>query len=116
MPLDSEVFLFDLDMEIYDIANKYKLLNDIKEDNRVKLILSNNKDFYKEFTSKISLVEDIIVYEPLLKVLDHRYDAFKDAIESYKIAKINLERFEPIMKENEDINIKNDYNTIGEFF
>ncbi|EJO5346064.1 motility associated factor glycosyltransferase family protein [Clostridium botulinum] len=115
MPLDSELFLFDLDMEIYDIANKHKLLDDIKQDGRVEIILSNNKNFFKEFTNKISLVEDIIIYEPLLKVLQHKYDDFKDAIESYKIAKVNIERFEPIMKENEEINIKNKYNTIGKF-
>ncbi|SNV81463.1 motility associated factor glycosyltransferase family protein [Clostridium cochlearium] len=116
VPLDSEIFLFDLDMEIYDIANKYNLLEDIKKDNRVNFILGNNKDFYKEFTNKISLVEDIIVYEPLLRALEYKYNDFKEAIKSYKIAKINLKRFEPIMKENEKINIKNNYNTIGEFF
>ncbi|NME95944.1 motility associated factor glycosyltransferase family protein [Clostridium cochlearium] len=116
VPLDSEVFVFDLDMELYDIANKYNLLEDIKKDNRVKFILGNNKDFYKEFTNKISLVEDIIVYEPLLRALEYKYNDFKEAIKSYKIAKINLKRFEPIMKENEKINIKNNYNTIGEFF
>lgn len=116
VPLDSEVFVFDLDMELYDIANKYNLLDDIKKDNRVKFILGNNKDFYKEFTNKISLVEDIIVYEPLLRALEYKYNDFKEAIKSYKIAKINLKRFEPIMKENEKINIKNNYNTIGEFF
>lgn len=113
--LDSEVFLFDLDMEIHDIANKYNLLEDIKNDNRVKIILGNNENFYKEFTNKISLVEDIIVYEPLLKALEDKYDNFKEAIKSYKIAKINLEKFEPTMKENEEINIGNNYNTIGEF-
>lgn len=116
VPLDSEVFVFDLDMELYDIANKYNLLDDIKKDNRVKFILGNNEDFYKEFTNKISLVEDIIVYDPLLRALEDKYNDFKEAIKSYKIAKINLERFEPIMKENEEINIKNNYNTIGEFF
>ncbi|EPY2277502.1 motility associated factor glycosyltransferase family protein [Clostridium sporogenes] len=116
IPIDSQVFLFDLDMEIYNIANKHKLLNDIKEDNRVKIILSNNKNFYKEFTSKISLVEDIIVYEPLLDVLEDKYSGFKEAIKSYKIAKINLEIVEPIMKKNEKVNIKNNYNTVGKFF
>ena len=115
MPLDSELFLFDLDIEIHDIANKYKLLEEIKRDNRVKIILSNNKEFYKEFTNKLSLVEDIIVYEPLLKVLEDKYNAFKEAIKSYKIAKISLEKFQPIMEENEKENIKNNYNTIGQF-
>ncbi|WP_225886128.1 hypothetical protein [Clostridium botulinum] len=116
IPLDSELFLFDLDMEIYDIANECKLLHEIEKDSRVKIILSNNKNFYKEFTDKLSLVEDIIVYEPLLKVLEGKYNDFKEAIKSYKIAKINLEIFEPIMNENEEENIKNNYKTIGEFF
>lgn len=116
MPLDSELFLFDLDMEIHDIANEYKLLEDIKKDCRVKTILSNNKNFYEEFTNKLSLVEDIIVYEPLLKVLEDKYNAFKEVIKSYRIAKIRLEEFQPIMEKNEEENIKNDYNTIGEFF
>ncbi|NOH16449.1 motility associated factor glycosyltransferase family protein [Clostridium cochlearium] len=116
IPLDSKVFLFDLDMELYDIANKYNLLEDIKKDSKVKIILGNSKNFYKEFTDKISLVEDIIVYDPLLRVLENKYNDFKEAIKSYKIAKINLERFEPIMKENEEINIKNNYNTVGKFF
>lgn len=116
MLLDSRVFLFDLDMEVYDIANKYNLLEDIKKDSRVKIILGSSKNFYEEFTDKVSLVDDIIVYEPLLSVLEDKYNSFKEAIKSYKIAKINLERFEPIMKENEEINIKNNYKTIGEFF
>lgn len=116
IPLDSRVFLFDLDVEIYDIAKKYNLLEDIKKDNRVKIILGSNKNFYNEFMDKVSLVDDIIVYEPLLRVLEDKYNDFKEAIKSYKIAKINLERFEPIMKENEEINIKNNYNIIGEFF
>lgn len=116
IPLYSEVFLFDLDMEIHDIANKYNLLEDIKKDNRVKIILENDKNFYKEFTDKISLVDDIIVYDPILKTLEDEYNDFKEAIKSYKIAKINLEKFHPVMKENEEINIKNNYNTIGEFF
>ncbi|WP_315122259.1 6-hydroxymethylpterin diphosphokinase MptE-like protein [uncultured Clostridium sp.] len=116
IPLDSKVFLFDLDMEIHDIANKYNLLEDIKKDNRVKIILGNNKNFYKEFIDKISSVEDIIVYEPLLKVLEDKHNNFREAIKSYKIAKINLEKFEYIMKENEEINIKNNYDNIGEFF
>lgn len=114
--LDSQVFLFDLDMEVHDIANKYNLLKDIKKDSRVKIILGSSKNFYKEFIDKVSLVEDIIVYEPLLKVLEDKYNDFKEAINSYKIAKINLETFGSIMKENEEINIKNNYNTIGEFF
>lgn len=116
VPLDSEVFLFDLDMEVHDIANKYNLLDNIKKDSRVKIILGSSKNFYKEFTDKISLVEDIIIYEPLLKALEDKYNDFKEAINSYKIAKINLETFGSIMKENEEINIKNNYNTIGEFF
>ncbi|RXM78516.1 hypothetical protein DP144_03175 [Clostridium tetani] len=116
IPSDSRVFLFDLDVEIHDIAKKYNLLEDIKKDSRVKIILGNNKNFYNEFMDKVSLVDDIIVYEPLLKVLEDEYNDFRQAIKSYKIAKINLERFEPIMKENEEINIKNNYNTIGEFF
>lgn len=116
IPLDSKVFLFDLDVEIHDIANKYNLLENIKKDNRVKIILGNNKNFYMEFTNKISLVEDIIVYEPLLKALEDKYNDFKESIKSYKIAKINLEKFQPVMEENEEINIKNNYNTIGEFF
>ncbi|WP_243447940.1 motility associated factor glycosyltransferase family protein [Clostridium tetani] len=102
IPSDSRVFLFDLDVEIHDIAKKYNLLEDIKKDSRVKIILGNNKNFYNEFMDKVSLVDE--------------YNDFRQAIKSYKIAKINLERFEPIMKENEEINIKNNYNTIGEFF
>ncbi|HDK7138009.1 motility associated factor glycosyltransferase family protein [Clostridium botulinum] len=115
IPLDSQLFLFDLDMEIHDTANEYNLLEDIKKDSRVKFILNNNKNFYKEFTNKLSLVEDIIVYEPLLKVLEDKYNDFKEAIKSYRIAKISLEEFQPIMKENEEENIKNNYKTIGEF-
>lgn len=113
---DSQVFIFDLDMEIHDIANKYNLLEDIKRDGRVKLILSDRKDFYKQFTNKISLVEDIIVYEPLIKVLEDKYRDFKEAIKSYKISKTNLEKFKPIMEENENVNIKNNYPIIGGFF
>ncbi len=30
IPLDSQLFLFDLDMEIHDTANEYNLLEDIK--------------------------------------------------------------------------------------
>ncbi|CBZ04599.1 putative transmembrane anchored DUF115/MAF_flag10 domain protein [Clostridium botulinum H04402 065] len=116
IPLDSQLFLFDLDMEIHDTANEYNLLEDIKKDSRAKFILNNNKNFYKEFTNKLSLVEDIIVYEPLLKVLEDKYNDFKEAIKSYRIAKISLEEFQPIMKENEEENIKNNYKTIGEFF
>ncbi|MDS1002884.1 DUF115 domain-containing protein [Clostridium sporogenes] len=110
-----EVFIFDLDMEIHDIANKYKLLEDVKRDTRVKVILGNNKKFYDEFSKKISLVEDIIVYEPLLDILEDKYLDFKEAIKSYKIAKINLEIVGPIMTKNEKINIKNNYNTIEKF-
>ncbi|KGK86073.1 6-hydroxymethylpterin diphosphokinase MptE-like protein [Clostridium sp. HMP27] len=113
--LDSQVFIFDLDMEIYDIANKYNLLEKIKVDNRVKIILGNNEDFYEEFKNKLSLVEDIIIYDPLLDALEDKYSSFKEAIKSYKISKINLKRFEPIMKENEEANIKNNYKTIGKF-
>lgn len=32
-----------------------------------------------------------------------------------KIAKINLEIVKPIMKKNEKVNIKNNYNTVGKF-
>ncbi|WP_097025877.1 motility associated factor glycosyltransferase family protein [Clostridium peptidivorans] len=116
IPLDSQVFLFDLDMQIHNIANKYNLLEKIEADDRAKIILGNNENFYKEFKSKLSLVEDIIVYEPLLDALEGKCSDFKEAIKSYKIAKISLKRFEPIMKENEEANIRNNYKTIGEFF
>ncbi|SQC03125.1 motility associated factor glycosyltransferase family protein [Clostridium tetanomorphum] len=102
-------------MEIIKISRELGLLEEIENDKRVELILGNDKKFYERFSEKIYLVEDIFIYEPLLKSLPSEYEEFKEVIKSFYIAKINIKRYAHIAKENEIINIKNNYKCIDEF-
>ncbi|NFQ00892.1 motility associated factor glycosyltransferase family protein [Clostridium sporogenes] len=101
-----KVYVFDVDKDIVNIAMKYKILKELKNDKRIELFLNNDYEFLSNFKEKLQLVDDILIYQPSLKVLPEEYKEIKEILQSYVIGKIAINKYGNISLENYKSNIK----------
>lgn len=104
--INSNVFAFDIDDEIMKKSEELNTLKEIKKDNRIQLYLGYSKEVLIEFSEKMKLVDNIIVYKPSLKVLPEKYSDFIAVLNSFELAKIEMEKSGEKMLENYDLNTK----------
>lgn len=110
---DCRLFIFDVDTEIYDIGKKLGCYNSIFKDKRVKLYIGIDS---LKYMSKIENLDNIIVYNPSLRVLPADYEKVKYIFKNFTIARIGIEKSRDIMKLNYDHNIKEAVFTMRDFF
>lgn len=113
---DCKVFAFDTDMEVIKKSEELGMLDELKKDKRIQLSYGYNSELFKELSKKMSLVEDIIIYKPSLRTLPPKYEDFINILNSYELAKIAVERFGDIAKENYSVNLKYNHKSIKDFF
>lgn len=113
---DCKLYVFDFDSEIIKKSYDVSLLKKIENDNRVELFLGYSKKFLNKLKEKMKLVEDIIIYKPSLKCLPESYEDIKSLFRAYELAKIGIQRFGEIARENYEHNINIKSNTIGDFY
>lgn len=113
---DAKVYMFEADEEIFKMAEKLKLLDDIKLDRRVELFVGYSKSFLSSFYEKLKLVDDILIYNPSVDVLPDTFSELKLVLKNFSIAKMGMEDFSKLAKNNFENNIKLEYKPISEYF
>ncbi|WP_294182016.1 motility associated factor glycosyltransferase family protein [uncultured Clostridium sp.] len=108
-----EVHVFDVDTEIYNIGKTLGCYDDIVRDNRVRLHIGMNS---LNGLSKIKNFENIIIYNPSLKVLPDYYEKVKFIFKSFIVARQGIRKSKDIMKLNYLYNVKENTHTMREFF
>ncbi|QGU95069.1 DUF115 domain-containing protein [Clostridium bovifaecis] len=112
---DCKVFAFDADIEIIKKSEELGMLDELKKDKRIKLFYKYNKEFFRELSEKMTLVKDIIIYKPSLRILPSKYKELKNLLNSYELSKIAIERFGDIAKDNYYANINEQSESIKDF-
>ncbi|MGK0469236.1 motility associated factor glycosyltransferase family protein [Clostridium sp.] len=113
---NSKIYIFDADKEIIRIADDLSNLKDIRKDKRVKIFDDYSQIFLQDFVNISQLVEDILIYKPSVKVLSVEYMPLKNILEDFNVAKIAVERFSQVMRENYKHNLSLKAPGIKEFF
>ena len=115
--IDSEckLYVFEADNDILEIAKTLNVVQEVFNDHRVQLIGGYNPAFLNEFSEKLSLVDDLLLYKPSLRVLPDDYGDFKNAILDFELGRIGVERFSALLKENNKLNLTLDCNIIDDF-
>ena len=113
--IDCKLYLFEADADILEIAKTLDVVKEVLNDHRVKLIEGYNNNFLSEFSEKLSLVGNLLIYKPSLRALPNDYEDFKNAILDFELGRIGVERFSALLKENNELNLTLDYNIIDDF-
>ncbi|GAV22543.1 motility associated factor glycosyltransferase family protein [Carboxydothermus pertinax] len=112
---NAELHVFDIDHEVFNLAKRYGNINDILNDTRFNLYVGDNDDFYKNFKDILTVVEDIIIYEPSVRLLPEEYIDLKDALFNFIIGKNSIEKYGELAKKNIERNLRLNYKLIDEF-
>jgi len=112
---NAVLYVFDLDEEVFNLAQQYGCINDILKDQRLKLYIGNNEIFYSKFKEMLGIVEDLIVYEPSVRLLSDKYADFREILVNFILGKIAVEKFGEIAQLNVEKNLKQDFKLIEEF-
>jgi hypothetical protein len=112
---DCKLYIFDTDIEIIKICYDIGILKELEKDKRVELFLGYSKESLNKLHEKMTLVEDIIIYKPSLRVLPECYKDIKGLFKSYELAKIGIQRFRQMALENYEFNVKIKH-SIKDFF
>jgi hypothetical protein len=111
-----QIYIFDADEEVVRISDQLGMLDEIKNDTRVKLITIYSKEFLNQISFIITKVEDILMYKASMKVLPDRFKELREVLEGYVIAKIGIDRFQYTMMGNNEANSKLLLPGMKEFF
>jgi hypothetical protein len=113
---NCKVYAFDADIEMVNKAKELGLLKEIENHSRIKLFYNYSREFINNFSDKLNLVEDLLIYKPSFKTLPKEYEDFRAVLNNYEIAKLGLERYGRIAEENYEANLKLNCRGIKEFF
>ncbi|AYD41454.1 DUF115 domain-containing protein [Clostridium fermenticellae] len=113
MPIDSKLYVFDVDTEIFDIGKKLGCYKEIVKDRRLKLNvgIENIKKL-----AELKDVNDILVYSPCLKVLPDKYQNIKIIFQNFVVSKNKIHELKDIMKLNYINNLKEDSFSMRKFY
>ncbi|MEA5009355.1 motility associated factor glycosyltransferase family protein [Clostridium tyrobutyricum] len=107
------VYVFDVDTEIYNIGIKLGCYKEIMQDTRVKLnigIENLNK------LSNLRDIKDILVYSPSLKALSNEYENIKLMFQNFVVSRWNIKKLKNTMSLNCTSNIEQTTHTIKDFY
>jgi hypothetical protein len=113
---NCKIYVFEGDEEIFKIAEKLGMLDEIKVDNRVELVTCYSQEFLNKLSYLMTLVEDILIYKISVKILPDKLINLRQVLEGYILAKIGLEKFQLTMEENNNCNTKLSLPGMNEFF
>lgn len=108
-----KLYIFDVDTEVYNIGKNLGCYDDIFKDSRIKAYIGI--DALKSI-SKIGHMDDIIIYNPSLKVLPEKYDKVKFIFKNFTMARSGIEKSKYTMKENYIHNLKQNTFSMKAFF
>ncbi|MGE5628578.1 MAG: motility associated factor glycosyltransferase family protein [Solirubrobacterales bacterium] len=113
---DSKVYVFDMDDELFNIAKSYEVVKEVLNDIRIKFYCGYTKENLKEFSMKLQLVDDILLFKPAFNCIANKYSEFKNIIEGYELGKNGIKKYENIMKDNEMLNENLNCESMEAFF
>jgi hypothetical protein len=100
----SKIVVFDFNDNYTNWVLKSGLINDLKLDQRVTYYSINNKKGLEEFVSALN--ENVIIYQPSLKLFSSEYKKIKDQLENYLIQERTIVDQRDLFHENYKLNIK----------
>lgn len=107
------IFVFDVDMEIYNVGSRLGCYDTISKDSRVKLCIGI--DSLKDM-SCIYNVDNIMIYNLSLKVLPEKYDRVGFMFKNFIMARQGIEKSKDIMKANYVHNLRENASSMKKFF
>lgn len=110
---DCRLFIFDVDTEIYDIGKKLGCYNSIFEDSRAKLYIGIDS---LKYMSRMKNLDNIIVYNPSLRVLSVGHEKIKSIFKNFTTARSEIGKSKDIMELNYAHNIKENVSHMKDFF
>ncbi|CAM2881900.1 motility associated factor glycosyltransferase family protein [Clostridium sporogenes] len=113
---DTTIHIFDVDKDIYNIGKNYGAYKNFIKDLRVKLYIGVSDKFFNNLKLRLQEVDDILIYTPSLKILPEEYLSIKTIFKNFKMAKIGINKFRDIMKENYNYNLKEVHFTMRNFY
>lgn len=108
-----QLYVFDVDTEVYNIGSNLGCYDDILKDKRVRFCIGI--DALKNM-SGIENIDNIMIYNPSLKVLPNKYDKVEFIFKNFIMARQGIEKYKDIMSENYTHNIKQNAFSMEEFF
>lgn len=113
---DTNIYVFDIDREVFDICKAQGSYKKFIKDSRVKLFIGYSKEFFYNFKLSLQKVEDFLLYTPSIKVLPKEYSEVISILTNFKMAKDGINESKNIMIENYKSNLKEKCFTMKDFF
>ncbi|WP_252250253.1 6-hydroxymethylpterin diphosphokinase MptE-like protein [Clostridium sp. ZBS13] len=113
---DTQIYVFDVDENIYNIGKKYGVYDNFIKDSRVHIYIGSDEKFFENLKLKLQAVEDILLYTPSLMILPTEFSDIKTIFNNFKMAKDGINECKDTMKENYKFNLKESYLTMREFY
>lgn len=110
------IYVFDIDKDIYNTGKKLGVYKKIIEDSRVHLYTGPSDEFFHNLKLRLQEVEDILIYAPSLRVLPEEYSNIKSIFTNFKMAKAGINKFKDIMEQNYRSNLKENYLDMRNFY
>lgn len=113
---NTNIYVFDIDKDIYNTGKKLGVYKKIIEDSRVHLYIGPSDEFFHNLKLRLQEVEDILIYAPSLRVLPKEYSNIKSIFTNFKMAKAGINKFKDIMEQNYKANLKENYLDMRNFY
>lgn len=107
------LYVFDVDAEIYSIGRKLGCYDNILKDSRVKFYIGIDE---LKNISGIDNVDNIMIYNPSLKVLPKKYNEVRFMFKNFIMARWGIEKSKDIMKANYVHNLRENTLSMKKFF
>lgn len=120
---DINLYIVDLNIEIFKMALELNDLSHVIRDKRVQLIIDDNENILalkmKEIFQKCKWNDDIVnllIYTPAIKTIDENNSRFKQLIEDWNIKKSAEGKWDEIVKNNREQAVTIEAQNIGVLF
>jgi hypothetical protein len=113
---DTKVYIFDMDEELISETKSHDLVKLILSDKRVKFYWGYTKKTIEEFSKKISLVEDLLIFRPALYYIPEKFNDVRNILNSYELGKTGVMKDKELMSGNEIMNVKLECKDMANYF
>jgi len=113
---DARVYIFDVDEELISKIKSYELVELILRDSRVEFYSGYSKEFIEEFSKKMNLVEDLLIFRPALNCIPEKFIDLRNILNSYELGKTGVMKDSELMSGNEIKNGKLKCEAIDNYF
>ncbi|MFL0269664.1 motility associated factor glycosyltransferase family protein [Candidatus Clostridium radicumherbarum] len=113
---DTMVYIFDVDEDLINVTSTYELVESILKDKRVKLYFGYSKEIIEEFSRKINMVEDLLIFRPALNCLPEKFIDLRNVLNSYELGKTGVMKDNELMSGNEIMNTRLSIEDIANYF